>query len=163
MQSLADQYITKPFNFDFLFASVHNLLKNRVMLKEHFTSDISTGEKMPVSKKLDKKFLNDLSAIVEQNLANEKFDVEDVCQLMGISRVQLYRKAKALLGTSITDYVLNRRLKKAKYLLNNESYTISEIAYIVGFSNPNYFSTVFKAKYNCTPSEFKKNNNTIID
>ena len=157
MQSMADQYITKPFNFDFLFASVQNLLKNRVMLKEHFTSDISTSEKIPVAKSLDKKFLNDLSAIVEQNLANEKFDVEDICQLIGISRVQLYRKAKALLGCSITDYVLNRRLKKAKYLLNNESYTISEIAYMVGFSNPNYFSTVFKAKYNCTPSEFKRN------
>ena len=158
MESMADLYITKPFNFDFLLASVHNLLKNRVMLKEHYTSDISTSEKLPLSKTLDKKFLNDLSAIVEQNLANEKFDVEDICQAIGISRVQLYRKAKALLGCSITDYVLNRRLKKAKYLLLREENTISEIAYLVGFSNPNYFSTVFKAKYNCTPSEFKKKN-----
>jgi len=68
----------------------------------------------------------------------------------------VYRKVKALLGCSITDYILGRRLKKAKYLLGNESYTISEIAYMVGFSNPNYFSTVFKGKYGCTPSEFKK-------
>jgi len=52
---------------------------------------------------------------------------------------------------------LNRRLKKAKYLLNNEDLTISEITYMVGFSNPNYFSTVFKSKYGCTPSDFKKN------
>jgi AraC-like DNA-binding protein len=84
--------------------------------------------------------------------------VDDICKIIGISRIQLYRKVKALLGCSITDYILNRRLKKAKYLLNNESFTISEITYMVGFSNPNYFSTVFKAKYDCTPSEFKKNN-----
>lgn len=158
IQSMADLYVTKPFNFDYLFAAVQNLIRNREILKEHFTSDISVTEKLPVSKSLDKKFLNDFSKIVEQNLSNEKFDVEDICKIIGISRVQLYRKVKALLGCSITDYILNRRLKKAKYLLNNENYTISEIAYLVGFSNPNYFSTVFKAKYDCTPSEFKKNN-----
>lgn len=161
IQAMADQYITKPFNFDYLMTSVKNLIRNRAMLKEHFTSDVSTTEKMPVSKGLDKKFLNDIAAIVEQNLSNEKFDVDDICNQIGISRIQLYRKAKALLGCSITDYVLNRRLKKAKYLLNNESFTISEIAYMVGFSNPNYFSTVFKAKYDCTPSEFKKKNAAV--
>ena len=157
VQSLADLYITKPFNFDYLSASVWNLIGNRALLKEHFTSDISTTEKLTVSKKLDKKFLNDFAGIVEQNLANEKFSVDDICKIIGISRVQLYRKVKALLDCSITDYILNRRLKKATYLLNNESLTISEITYMVGFSNPNYFATVFKAKYGCTPSEFKKN------
>lgn len=156
VQSLADLYITKPFNFDYLSASVRNLIDNRVLLKEHFTSDISPTEKLNISKKLDKKFLNDFAGIVEQNLANENFSVDDICKVIGISRVQLYRKVKALLDCSITDYILNRRLKKATYLLNNESLTISEITYMVGFSNPNYFSTVFKAKYGCTPSDFKK-------
>lgn len=158
IQSMADLYVTKPFNFDYLFAAVQNLLRNREILKEHFSSDVGTAEKLPVSKTLDKRFLNDFYKIVEQNLSNEKFDVEDICKVIGISRVQLYRKVKALLGCTITDYILNKRLTKAKYLLNNENYTISEIAYMVGFSNPNYFSTVFKAKYDCTPSEFKKNN-----
>jgi signal transduction histidine kinase/AraC-like DNA-binding protein/DNA-binding LacI/PurR family transcriptional regulator len=157
VQSLADLYITKPFNLDYLTASVWNLIGNRVILKEHFTSDISTTEKLTISKKLDKKFLNDFAGIVEQILANEKFSVDDICKIIGISRVQLYRKVKALLDCSITDYILNRRLKKAKYLLNNEDLTISEITYMVGFSNPNYFSTVFKSKYGCTPSDFKKN------
>jgi YesN/AraC family two-component response regulator len=156
VQSLADLYITKPFNLDYLIANVWNLIGNRALLKEHFTSDISTGEKLTISKKLDKKFVNDFAGIVEQNLANEKFSVDDICKIIGISRVQLYRKVKALLDCSITDYILNRRLKKATYLLNNENLTISEITYMVGFSNPNYFSTVFKSKYGCTPSEFKK-------
>ncbi|WP_419789005.1 substrate-binding domain-containing protein [Mucilaginibacter sp. FT3.2] len=153
--SMADVYMVKPFNYNQLLATVKNLLKNRMILKEHFTSDVSHGQ-TPVSKSLDKKFLNDFAGIVEQNLANENFNVDDICKTIGISRVQLYRKVKALLGCSITDYILNRRLKKAKYLLVHEGYSISEITYMVGFTSPNYFSTVFKAQYNCTPSEFKR-------
>jgi AraC-like DNA-binding protein len=156
--SMADAYITKPFNFDYLLAMIKNLLKNRVILKEHFISDSGHG-KISVSKSLDKKFLSDFSGIVEQNLGNEEFNVDDVCKAIGISRVQVYRKVKALLGCSITDYILNRRLKKAKYLLINESHSIAEITYMVGFSSPNYFSTVFKAKYDCTPTEFKRKQN----
>jgi signal transduction histidine kinase/AraC-like DNA-binding protein/CheY-like chemotaxis protein len=152
---MADAYIIKPFNFDYLLATVKNLIKNRVILKEHFTSDVSNTN-MPVSKNLDKKFLNDFAGIVEQNLANENFSVDEICKIIGVSRIQLYRKVKALLGCSISDYILNRRLKKAKYLLMNEGYPISEITYMVGFSTPNYFSTVFKAKYGCTPSEYKR-------
>ncbi len=155
IDSMADVYMVKPFNYDQLLATVKNLIKNRVILKEHFTSDVSHG-KIPVSKSLDKKFLNDFSGIVEQNLANENFNVDDICKTIGISRVQLYRKVKALLGCSITDYILTRRLKKARYLLAHEGYSISEITYMVGFASPNYFSTVFKAQYNCTPSEFKR-------
>jgi len=157
IRSMADAYITKPFNYDYLLAAVENLIKNRALLKEHFTSDISPAGRLPISKTLDKKFLSDFSGIVEQNLGNENFNVDDICKAIGISRVQLYRKVKALLGCSISDYILNRRLKKAKYLLNNENYSIAEVTYMVGFSTPNYFSTVFKNKYGCTPSEFKKN------
>jgi len=152
---MADAYILKPFNFDYLLATVKNLIKNRVILKEHFTSDVSNGN-MPLSKNLDKKFLNDFSGIVEQNLGNESFNVDEICRLIGVSRIQLYRKVKALLNCSVSDYILNRRLKKAKYMLMNENYAISEITYLVGFATPNYFATVFKTKYGCTPSEFKK-------
>ncbi|GAA4320215.1 substrate-binding domain-containing protein [Mucilaginibacter gynuensis] len=156
INAMADLYITKPFNFDFLLANVRNLIKNRRILKDHFTSDISPLEKVSVSKSIDKKFINDFAGIVEQNLSNDKFSVDDICKLIGVSRIQLYRKVKALLGCSITDYILNRRLKKATYLLNNENLTIAEITYMVGFSNPNYFATVFKAKYDCTPTEYKR-------
>jgi len=158
IETMADIYITKPFSFDFLMANVRNLIKNRTLLKEHFTSDISTSGKIPVSKDLDKKFLIDFAGIVELNLSNENFTVDDISKVIGISRVQLYRKVKALMGCNITDYILNRRLKKAKYLLNNEKLTIAEITYEIGFSNPNYFATVFKTKYGCTPTEFKRNN-----
>jgi AraC-like DNA-binding protein len=75
---------------------------------------------------------------------------------MSISRVQLYRKVKALLGYNINDYILNVRLQKAKSYLNEGSLSISEISYKVGFASPAYFSTVFKSKFTITPSEYKE-------
>lgn len=158
IRSMADAYITKPFNYDYLLATIENLIKNRILLKEHFISGAPSPEKLTISKSLDKKFLNDFAGIVEQNLSNENFSVDDICKTVGISRIQLYRKVKALLDCNITDYIMSRRLKKAKYLLQNENYSITEVTYMVGFSTPNYFATVFKNKYGCTPSEFKKNN-----
>jgi len=157
MESMADAYIVKPFNYQYLVATVKSLLKNRSLLKSHYVSDISASGKQPISKSLDKKFVNDFAGIVEQNLANENFSVDEIGREIGMSRVQLYRKVKALLECSVTDYILSRRLKKAKYLLINERYSIAEITYMVGFSSPNYFSTVFKSKYGMRPSEFKKN------
>jgi len=157
MESMADAYIVKPFNYEYLLATVKSLLKNRYLLKSHYVSDISASGRQPISKSLDKKFINDFAGIVEQNLSNENFSVDEISKEIGISRVQLYRKVKALLDCSVTDYVMNRRLKKAKYLLINERYSIAEITYMVGFSSPNYFSTVFKSKYGMRPSEFKKN------
>lgn len=155
IKSMADAYITKPFNLGLLEENVKSLLKSRLILKEHYTSEIP-NEKIQVSKGLDKKFLNDLAGLVENNLSNENFSVDEISKTMGISRIQLYRKVKALMGCSITDYILSRRLKKAKYMLLNEDYTISEITYKVGFASATYFSTAFKSKYGYTPSEFKK-------
>ncbi|RVU01002.1 helix-turn-helix domain-containing protein [Mucilaginibacter limnophilus] len=156
MNAMADLYISKPFHIDYLLAGISNLLRNRIILKKHFSTDLNSIDKTRTTKTLDKKFLSDLSAIVEQNLANERFSIEDICKLLGISRMQLYRKVKALLDCNISDYILNRRLKKAQFLLSTEDLTISEVTYMVGFSNPNYFATVFKSKYGKTPSEFKK-------
>lgn len=156
IRSMADAYIAKPFSFEYLLATIESLIKNRALLKEHFISDMPVTVKTSSLKSIDKKFLNDFAGVVEQNLGNENFNVDDICKEIGISRVQLYRKVKALLDCSITEYILARRLKKAKYLLANENYSISEVTYMVGFSTPNYFSTVFRNKYGCSPSEFKR-------
>lgn len=157
IQSMADLYLTKPFNFDHLIASVENLIKNRGILKEHYISDISNSTiKKTAASQLDKKFINDFSGIVEHHLSDENFSVEDLCKLIGISRVQLYRKVKALLNCSISDYILNRRLQMARYYLGREDHSIAEVSYMVGISSPTYFSTIFKTKYGVSPSEFKK-------
>jgi signal transduction histidine kinase/DNA-binding response OmpR family regulator len=156
MKSRADAYITKPFSVEYLEQTVQSLLANRATLKEHFTADISSKLKTQTVGKLDRKFVNDFTAIVESNLANENFSVEDICKEMGVSRVQLYRKAKALLNINANDYILNTRLQKAKYLLQHEDLSISEVSYKVGFSSPAYFSTVFKSKFGVTPKAFKE-------
>jgi len=156
MRNKADAYITKPFNVEFLEETIQSLLANRFLLKEHFTADLSSSLKTQTVGKIDRKFITDFTAIVESNLSNEDFTVEEICKKMGISRVQLYRKVKALMNVNVNDYILNSRLQKAKYMLQHEETSISEVAYATGFSSPAYFSTVFKSKFGVTPKGFKE-------
>jgi signal transduction histidine kinase/DNA-binding response OmpR family regulator len=162
----ADAYITKPFNIHYLEETIKSLLKNRESLKEHYTCELPSEIRTGTSKKIDRKFVNEFAAIVESNVSNENFSVEDLCREIGISRVQLYRKLKALLGVNVNDYILSVRMQKAKYLLANENLSIAEVTFKVGFSTQAYFSTVFKSKFGCTPSEYKdqfKNVNQNIE
>jgi signal transduction histidine kinase/DNA-binding response OmpR family regulator/ABC-type xylose transport system substrate-binding protein len=156
MKSMADAYIVKPFNYQFLEETIKSVMKNREILREHYTSELPVKLRTAAPQKLDKKFINDFAATVESNISNDTFSVDDICTALGISRVQLYRKVKALLGISVNDYILDARLQKARYLLQNEDLTIAEVAYQVGFSSQAYFATVFKNKLSITPSEFKE-------
>jgi signal transduction histidine kinase/AraC-like DNA-binding protein len=152
----ADAYIVKPFNVQYLEETIRNLIRNREILKDHYSSELPNETfRASVSKKIDRKFINEFSSLVESNIANENFGVDDICKEIGISRVQLYRKVKAILGLNVNDYILGVRMQKAKYLLLNEDLSISEISFKVGFSSQAYFSTVFKSKFGFTPSEFK--------
>ncbi|HYJ62163.1 MAG TPA: substrate-binding domain-containing protein [Parafilimonas sp.] len=160
MKELADSYITKPFNVGYLEENIKSLLVNRSILREHFSGEISSELKTRMISKVDRKFVNELNAFLESNIANENFGVEDICKHIGLSKMQLYRKIKALLNCNVNEYILNKRLQKSKFMLQNEELSISEIAYKVGFSSPAYFSTVFKSKFNLTPSEYKENRNT---
>ncbi len=153
----ADAYIVKPFNVQYLEETIRNLIKNREILKDHYSSELPNETlRASVSKKIDRKFVNEFSSIVESNIANENFGVDDICKEIGISRVQLYRKVKAVLGLNVNDYILGVRMQKAKYLLLNEDLSISEISFKVGFSSQAYFSTVFKSKFGVTPKAFKE-------
>lgn len=156
IKSQADAFIVKPFNLEYLEETIKNLLKNRAVLREHYTSELPTESKSNSANKIDRKFINEFTALVESNLSNEDFAVDDICKKIGISRVQLYRKVKALIGYNVNDYILNVRLQKARFLLAKENLTISEVSYRVGFSSQGYFSTVFKSKFGVTPSEFKE-------
>ncbi len=156
IKSQADAFIVKPFNLEYLEETIKNLLKNRAVLREHFTSELPTETRSNSSNKIDRKFINEFTAIVENNLSNEDFTVENICKHIDISRVQLYRKVKALIGYNVNDYILTVRLQKAKFLLANEDLSISEISFRVGFSSQAYFSTVFKSKFGVTPKAFKE-------
>ena len=154
LQVAADAFITKPFNLTYLEETIKSLLKNRKQLREHYTSE-ATHETRNGTSKIDRKFINEFTAIVEKNIANDAFSVEEICKETHISRIQLNRKIKALLGIHVNDYILNVRLQKAKYLLLHEDLTIAEVAYKVGFASQAYFATVFKSKLLVTPSEYK--------
>lgn len=156
METQADAYITKPFNLLFLQKTVKSLLQNREKIKNHYSGEILSEEKSQVSKKTDRKFIIEFTAIVENNISNDKFGVIDICNELGISRVQLYRKVKAILNCNVNDYIITTRLQKAKYYMQHENLNVSEIAFKSGFSSAAYFSTVFKSKFGITPSEFKE-------
>ena len=157
METQADAYITKPFNLLFLQKTIKSLLRNREKIKDHYSGEIFSEEKSQVSKKEDRKFMIEFTAIVENNISNDKFGVNDICRELGISRVQLYRKVKAVLNCNVNDYIITTRLQKAKYYMQHENLSISEIAFKSGFSSAAYFSTVFKSKFGVTPSAFKEN------
>ena len=104
---------------------------------------------------LDRRFISDFKAIIEKNISNSEFNVNDISHELGMSRVQVYRKVKALFGYSVNDFLINARLKKAKHLLLETDKAIAEIAYEVGFSSPAYFSTAFRSKLGQSPKELK--------
>ena len=157
MKSKADAYITKPFNFSYLDNTITSLLANRHKLKEYFSSGIPAEIRGSGHKQTERKFISTFKAIVENNISNDKFALEDICKEMTISKVQLHRKVKSLLNSNINEYILTARLQKAKYYLRHEELSIAEVAYKTGFSSPAYFSTVFKTKLGVSPTIFKEN------
>ncbi len=155
VQAGADLYLTKPFNPTFLLESLRTLLRNRHQQREHFRRELSVTTSTVAPQRVDQKFLADLTAIIEANLDRPDLSVDDIARSLGVSQMQLYRKVKALLGTGVSDYIQSIRLTKARLLLLQDGSTIAEVAYRTGFSSPSYFSTLFKSKYQVSPSEYK--------
>lgn len=155
LKTNVDAYITKPFNSEVLEETINNLLENRQRLKTHLTADIPR-EALPQANKSEKAFLSGFNAIIEKNLSNENFSIQDLCDEMGLSKIQLYRKTKPLLDVSITEYILLQRVQKAKYLIQYDNLSFAEIAYETGFSTPSYFSTSFKKITGMTPKAYKE-------
>ncbi len=153
---LADAYIVKPFNVEVLENNIKSILNNRRRMKEHFTASNNIDPKLQNLKKNDRRFVNEFCSYIEANLSNESLRVEDICSQMSLSRVQLYRKVKTLLDCNVNEYILNTRLQKAKYFLQHEDLSVSEISFKVGFASPGYFSTVFRSKFGVAPKEFRE-------
>lgn len=151
----ADSYITKPFHSKVLLARVENLLKQRKLLKHLFQGSKEAEQEIAEShlEDRDKQFLKQLHSIIQKNLSDSEFGVEDIGKQIGLSRVQLYRKVKAMTGSSVVDLLRKARLAKAKRLLESRSMSVSEVAYDVGFSAPSYFTKCFKEEYGMLPGE----------
>lgn len=151
----ADSYITKPFHSKVLLARIENLLRQRQLLKNLYQGAQEAEKEISEShlEDRDKQFLKQLQAIIQQNLSDSEFGVEDMGQQIGLSRVQLYRKVKAMTGSSVVDLLRKARLAKARRLLETRSMSVSEVAYEVGFSAPSYFTKCFKEEYGMLPGD----------
>ncbi|WP_373057965.1 substrate-binding domain-containing protein [Zunongwangia sp. H14] len=156
LQCGADLYLTKPFSYSILIQSIRSLLYNRENLRYYYTNNIYKIDEIESFGDLEQGFLCDLNKLIEDNIDKEDFSVEDLAHHLRISRSQLYRKVKAILGISISDYITQFRLERAKSMLVKSNLSVSEIAYKNGFSSPNYFSTAFKGKYGSSPVYFRK-------
>lgn len=152
----ADSYITKPFHSKVLLARVENLLHQRAHLRQLFAQGAAEGKETEEVSRLDdrdKAFVKQLHDIIKSNMGNSDFGVEDIGAEIGLSRVQLYRKVKAITGSSVVDLLRKARLAKARRLLEANSMNISEVAYEVGFSSPSYFTKCFKDEYGMLPGD----------
>lgn len=156
LEAGVDLYLTKPFSMAILKQSLKSLLYNRDKLRYYYTNNIHKIEHQSSFGVSEQNFILKINSIIKNNIDNSNFSVEDLAEKLFISRVQLYRKIKAILDVSISDYIQNIRLEKAKTLLLESALSISEIAYSCGFSSPNYFSTSFKNKYGKSPKSYKE-------
>ena len=172
-RSGADAYITKPFQPDLLLARIDNLLRSRMMLKNLFATVLvkpaepaaepagnTQAAAVPAATESfnpqqEHEFITRFRQQVEQNMSDSDLNVEAIGQEMGLSRVQLYRKVKALTGMSPVELIRKTRLAKARELLQTTDKTVSEIAYEVGFSAPSYFTKCFKDEYGVLPGDMK--------
>jgi signal transduction histidine kinase/ligand-binding sensor domain-containing protein/DNA-binding response OmpR family regulator len=152
----ADAYISKPFDMTVLIARLNSLLFNRQKRNQEFQSSLTIHPKNYENNSIDDQFLRDAIKVVEDNLENFEFTHEQLIDAMNTSKSTLYRKIKSLTGLAPSDFVRNIRLKHACLMLQSDTGNISDIAYAVGFNDPKYFSTCFKAEFGLTPREYIK-------
>jgi ABC-type sugar transport system substrate-binding protein/DNA-binding response OmpR family regulator/nitrogen-specific signal transduction histidine kinase len=155
LQAGVDAYLTKPFSLSVLQRSLETLLFNREKLRYYYTNNIYKVNPETRFGNLEQDFITKMNAIIAKNLEDPKFSVEELAEKMLVSRVQLYRKVKAILGINISDHINNIKLERASEMLKGGNMNVSEVAYALGYSSPNYFSTAFKNKYGISPKDFK--------
>ena len=150
----AEQYLVKPFEIDELSARIKSLLGQRERLRKKYSQEFTLQPSDIPLKNRDMIFLDKLVKIVEQNLTNETFAVEDLQNEIGMSRMQLHRKLRALTNQSTSDFIRSIKLKRAAQILRQPGVQIAEAAYLSGFNHTSYFSKCFKEQFGILPSEY---------
>ena len=174
LQTGADMYMTKPFSADLLLANIASLLANRQKLRQLFKAQNSLSELPTIQhstlntqhSKLntqhstsispDRRFLDTFLKAMDKHMSNTNLKIEVIGDEIGLSRVQLYRKVKALTGMTPIEILRETRLKRAMQLLKTTDKTVSEIANEVGFATPGYFSSCFKKQYDKYPTDVRE-------
>lgn len=152
----ADSYLTKPFSGSVLLSRVDNLLRNRTMLRSLFSGDKKEEAAEEQLSSRDQTFIGRLRDSIRQNMGDSDFTVERLGEELGLSRVQLYRKVKALTGQTPVDLLKKARLERARLLVERTDKSISEIAYEVGFTAPSYFNKCFKDEFGVSPGVLRE-------
>ncbi|WP_281299309.1 hybrid sensor histidine kinase/response regulator transcription factor [Flavobacterium limnophilum] len=155
----ADDYITKPFNVSFLKARIKNILEQRLLLQNLYSTgniaEISKKEPLQISNK-DHKFMFQVIQFVKENMAKSDFSVDELGKLMYMSRASFFNKLKSITGVSPVVFIRDMRLNAAAELVKNEDMLIKEICFEVGFNDLKYFGKCFKTKFNATPAEYRQ-------
>lgn len=151
----ADDYITKPFNFDILMAKTKNIIDSRISLKEQFKQNLSVQPKDIIVTKQDELFLEKALDIVEEHMSDPSFDAEMFASELCISRSKLFLKLKGLTGQTVNDFIRTLRLKRSVQLLQSGK-TVTEVSYELCFSAPTHFSSHFRKLFGDSPKEFIK-------
>ena len=153
----ADDYLIKPFNDKELLARINNLIVQRRNLREKYLREADINPIEVAVTSLDKRFIERVIEIVEENISNPEISVEQLSDDLMLSRTQLYRKFSSILGEKPKDFIRKYRIKRAADLIKQNFGNITDVAYEVGFTSLSYFSKCFKETYHQSPHEFEKN------
>jgi signal transduction histidine kinase/DNA-binding response OmpR family regulator/ligand-binding sensor domain-containing protein len=158
----ADDYITKPFDAKVIKARISSLLENREKLRTHFQNKIRfepTAAEIEQDADAENSFIHKAIVLVENNMDNESFGIDNMVEELNMSRSSLFRKIKSLTGLSLSAFIRSVRLKKAALLiLTEEDISLKEVAFQVGFNTYKYFKISFQKQFNCLPSHYKEIN-----
>jgi len=162
LETGADDYITKPFSASYLKARVENLLLQRIKLRNLFAADLlnlNENEKQITVTGItqnDKAFLSKVTELIEKNMDNGEFIVEDLVKEFAMSRTVFFKKLKVLTGLSPVEFIRTMRIRRAAQLIETTDYSMTQISFMVGINGSRYFSRCFKQMYGLSPTEYKE-------
>ncbi len=155
MEVGADAYIPKPFDIRLLEIRIKKLMEQLNLLQEKFSSNnIALDSQELGINEVEKNFLEKAEQVIEENLMNSNFGVEDLAAGMNFSPMQLYRKFKSIRGITTNEFIRAYRIKKSAVLLRETDLNVTEILYRIGFSNQSYFSKCFKQEFDLSPKAY---------
>lgn len=152
----ADAYIAKPFNENELHIQLKNLIEQRKKLHERYASFAKFPDTAELAIKTEDAFMIKVREILEKNIGNEEYDINNLCRELAVSHAQLYRKFKSISNQTIAGYFKLLRLHKAKELLSRPELNITQVAFTVGFKNLSHFSREFTQQFGQSPKELRK-------